>query len=447
MNARTTVGSLAVFTVCLLMSLACGAQSLTEVCRTAQAQDAQFASANATYQASLEKLPQARAGLLPTVALTANQNRQSGEASFSDAPYIERSPAFWSWSIQLTQPLYRYGNWVAYRQADDQLAQAEAQLAVAKQDLLLRCSQIYFDVVLARESVAVMDAQLASTKEQLTLAQRNFEVGTGTVTDVHEVRAKQASSQAQRISALNELLGKQAELERILGSSQAIPQVRIAGALPTLDAANLDEWRINAGAKNPQVKSQQAALEVAKREVSKSRSMHMPTLDLTLSRSTNSSDGTLNSPADLSTRVNSSQVGLQLNVPIFAGGGSQSRVRESLALLDKAEADLANARRAAESQARQAFWGVINGEAQTAALLQAVAAGVNAVEGNKIGFRVGTRINPDVLNAEQQLFSAQRDLSKSQVETLMQSLKLKAAAGLLLESDLAAVESLLEPIQ
>ncbi|MBC7917735.1 MAG: TolC family outer membrane protein [Rhodoferax sp.] len=428
-----------------MLSLSCGAQSLTEVCSTAQAQDAQFASARAAYHASLEKLPQARAGVLPTVALTANQNRQAGEASFSGAPFIERSPTSWSWSLQLTQPLFRYGNWVAYRQADAQLAQAEAQFSGAKQDLLLRCAQSYFDVVLARENVAVMDAQLASTKEQLTLAQRNFEVGTGTVTDVHEVRAKQAFSQAQRISAWNELLGKQAELERMLGSAKTVPAVRIVGMLPTLDAASMEEWRINAGARNPQVKSQEAALEVAKREVSKSRSMHMPSLDLTIGRSTNSSDGTLSSPADLSTRVNASQIGLQLNVPLFAGGGSQSRVRESLAQLEKAEADLANAKRAAETLARQAFWGVISGEAQTAALLQAVAAGVSAVEGNKIGFRVGTRINPDVLNAAQQLFSAQRDLSKSRVETLIQSLKLKAAAGALQEQDIVAIELLLEP--
>ncbi len=445
MNARTTLGLSARIAASFLVPLSCGAQSLTEVCRTAQGQDAQFASANATYQASLEKSPQARAGLLPTVALTANQNRQSGEASFSDAPYIERSPNSWSWTVQITQPLFRYGNWVAYRQADDQLAQAEAQFAGAKQELLLRCAQAYFDVVLAKESVAVMDAQLASTNEQLTLAQRNYEVGTGTITDVHEVRAKQASNQALRISAWNDLLSKQAELERMLGSSQAVPKVRIAGTLSALDASNIEEWRRNASVNNPQVKSQVAALEVAKREVSKSRSLHMPSLDITYSRSTNSNDGTLSSPADLSTRVNSSQIGLQLSVPIFAGGGSQSRVRETLAQVDRAEADLANAKRAAETQARQAFWGVINGEAQTAALLQAVAAGANAVEGNKIGFRVGTRINPDVLNAEQQLFSAQRDLSKSRVETLMQSLKLKAAVGALQEQDLVAVELLLEP--
>ena len=447
MNAKNFILRQAIGAICLALGLPATAQTLAETCRAAQAQDAQFAIAKASYQASLEKLPQARAGLLPTLSLTASQVDQTGQASFSDAPYIQRSPGSWSWSVQLTQPVFRYANWAAYRQADAQLEQAQAQLQGALQELLVRCAQAYFDLVIAREGVSVMDAQINSTQQQLVLAQRNFEVGTGPVTDVHEVRAKQAANEAQRIGALNDLLNKQAELEKLLGSPQNIAPVKIAGALPALANSNVDEWRTRASAQNPQVKSQEAALEVARKEVSKNKALHAPTLDLTVTQSTNYSGGTLSSPADLTSRVNSSQVGLQLNIPIFSGGASQSRVREAIAQMEKANAELTNAKRIAETQARQAFWGVVNGEAQTVALVQAVESAKSALEGNRIGYRVGTRINPDVLSAEQQLYMAERDLSKARAETVMQSLKLKAVAGLLQESDLALIELLLEPIK
>lgn len=429
----------------------CGAQTLMDVYNKAQAQDTQYAAARKTLDASLEKLPQARASLLPTLNLTANQNRQTGEASFADAAYIQRQPNNWSWTLQLTQPLLRFGNWAGYQQADAQVRQAQEQWAIAEQDLILRTAQNYFDVLLAAEGVRVQDAQLKAVEEQWVLAKRNFEVGTGTVTDVHEAHARQALSRAQRVAAVNELSNKQAELERMLGEPFALTPVRLAHALPKIttdsQTGGLIHWSQTAASNNPQVKMQQAALDAAEREVGKSSSGHLPTLDLVLSRSTNYNSGTLSSPSDLESRVKTNQVGLQLTVPLFAGGGTQSKVREALALQEKAQAELEGARRNAQTQVRQAFAGVTNGQAQVEALQVAVDAGTNAVEGNKIGFKIGTRINPDVLNAEQQLFASLRDLSKARVDTINQGLKLKAAAGMLSVADLAALELLLEPIK
>ena len=424
----------------------CGAQSLTDAFRKAQAQDAQYAIARKTFDASLEKLPQARAGLLPTLNLTGNKNMQAGEASFSDAAYIQREPNNWSWTLQLTQPLLRWGNWASYQQADAQVRQATEQFALAQQDLILRTAQSYFDVLLATENLRVLEAQLKAVDEQWILAKRNFEVGTGTVTDVHEAHAKYALSVAQRVAAVNELSSKQADLERMLGEPMALAPVQLAKTLPTIRTERIDEWRIAAAAHNPQIKVQQAALEVAQREVDKSTSGHLPTLDLVLSRSANYNSGTLSSPTDLESRVNTHQVGLQLTVPLFTGGATQSRVREALALQQKAGAELELAQRNAESQVRQAFAGVTNGQAQVEALQIAVEAGKSAVEGNKIGFKIGTRIIPDVLNAEQQLYASLRDLSKARIETVTQGLKLKAAAGLLQTTDLAALELLMEPL-
>jgi len=157
--------------------------------------------------------------------------------------------------------------------------------------------------------------------------------------------------------------------------------------------------------------------------------------------------GTMTSPSDVANRVQSQQLGLQLTVPLYAGGGTQSLVREAVALEEKARQELAAAQRNATSQVRQAYAGVVNGTAQVDALQTAVQASRNAVESNKIGYKLGTRISPDVLSAEQQLYQAQRDLNKARFDTAMQHLKLLAAAGQLQESDLQNLQTLITPAE
>lgn len=428
------------------VSLPCASQTLMDVYQKARTQDNQYAAARKAFEAAIEKLPQARAGLLPSVNVVANKNNQNGDASFSYAPYIERNVLAWSWTMQLTQPLIRWGNWASYSQAEAQVAQAKEQFALAEQELILRVAQAYFDVQVATQSVQVMDAQFQAVNEQLTLAQRTFAVGMGTITDVHEVKAKQALSLAQRVAALNELTIKQAELEKLIGEFMPIAPMQLTQNLPAMNPNQISDWLVSAATQNPQVRIQQAALVVAQKEVTKSMSAHAPTLDIVANRAANFNSGTLSSPADLATRVNSTQVGLQLTIPLFAGGATQSKVRESLSLEDKAKEELTGAQRNASSQVRQTFAGVVNGQAQVDALQAAVEAGRNSVESNKIGFKIGTRINPDVLNAEQQLYTTLRDLSKARVDAVMQSLKLKATTGSLEPDDLAALERLLEPL-
>lgn len=423
------------------------AQSLLDVYQKARAQDSQYGAAQRALEAGMEKLPQARAGFLPNVSVVANKNHQIGEASFSAAPYLARDVRSWNWTTQLTQPLIRWGNWAAYAQADAQVTQAKEQFVLAEQELIVRTAQVYFDVQVAMQSVQVAEAQLQAITEQLTLAQRTYEVGTGTITDVHEAKAKQALNLAQRVTAQNDLTTKQAELEKIVGDYVDLPPMQLTKSLPTLEATQLNEWLILAAQHNPQVRIQQAALTAASKEVSKSMAAHAPTLDIVANRAGNYSSGSLSSPADLSTRVNSHQTGLQLTIPLFAGGAMQSKVRESVALELKAKEELTGAQRNANSQVRQAFSGVINGQAQIEALEAAVAASQSSVESNKIGFKVGTRINPDVLNAEQQLYTAMRDLNKARADAVMQSLKLKAATGSLEGDDLAALEKLMQPAQ
>ncbi|MBZ0104458.1 MAG: TolC family outer membrane protein [Sulfuricella denitrificans] len=411
----------------------------------AQANDPVFEAARHALDAGREKVPQAAAGLLPGIDLRASRSRARGEASFGEAPGAERKAFSNGWTLQLTQPLVRLQSWENYSQSLALERQAEAQFALNRQELILRVAQAYFDVLVAHESLGVAEAQQYAVEQQLGLARRTFEVGSATVTDVHESRSRFDLARAQRIAAANDLVIKRAELEKIVGDSIPLlaplkPDAIVSGPEP----GNAEAWISGARNGHLMVRIQQAALDAAEHEMSKSRAGHLPTLDLTVSREHNDASGSVSSPVDQASRVNSSQIGVQLTIPLFSGGATQARVREGEAVRRKAFADLEVARRQAAALARQAYSGVQSGLAQSEALAQAVISSRSAVEANRIGYKIGTRINIDVLNAEQQFYAAQRDLARTRYETVLQGLKLKAAAGTLDGTDVVAVNELLQ---
>ena len=447
MNAKKSVGKLAsLFGVLCVFACSARADSLMDVYRKAQEQDPVYGAARHTLQAARERIPQARALLLPSINLVSANSRQSGQASFSEAPYQNRKVSSWNWNLQITQPLWRANSAIALNQAQLQEGLAQEQFRQSEQDLILRTGQAYLDVLVAREAERVTSLQAAAVEQQLSLARRNYEVGTSTVTDVHEAQSRLDLTRAQAVAARSEVDNKRADLSRMLGS----PVERLAGLsdkarLPGLQPQTLQTWVDSARDQSLQVRITQAALDVADREIDKSQAAHSPSLDFTAGYGRNFSSGSMSSPADIVTRYHAGQYGLSLNVPLFAGGGVQARVREAIALKDKAVQDLEAARREAVAKASQAFSGVVNGMAQTQALESAIVSSKSAVDANKIGYRIGTRINIDVLNAEQQLYAVQRDWQKARADTLMQGLRLKAANATLDESDLHAINNLLDP--
>jgi outer membrane protein len=472
---KTTVYVLAMLTYSV-QAMPVQAEDLITIYRQALIQDPVLEAAKFALEAAHQKIPQARAGFLPTVNWTANQARQAGitkltpiepvedTSTKSEAEVLEQAVTkitevkketepldrvvrTYGWTLQLTQPILRPVAWITYAQAGAQVRQAQAQYSQAQQDLIVRVAQAYFDVVVADNNVRVALAQDNSVDMQLTLAKRNFEVGTSTVTDVHEAKSRFELSKAQRIGAENELQAKQAELERITGNMPAKLAALQTQVIPPLPSPpELTSWISKAKEQHPMVLVQIEAQEVASKEISKNRAGHLPTLDFTASRSANYSSGSLSSPTDLETRAKTNQYSLQLSVPIYSGGMIDSRVKESAAMLSKTHAELESARRQVATMARQAFNGVMNGHAQIEALTAAVTASKSSVNANKIGYKIGTRINIDVLNAEQQLFAAMRDLSKARVETFMQGLRLKASIGILSEADLAELNQSLEMV-
>lgn len=429
----------------LLASFSAPGADLVEVYRQAQARDPVYRGAVYALQAARERVPQARAALLPAVNLVGSANRQIGRASFDEAPSVQRDVHTRSWNLQLSQPLWRATASAALDQAGQQEVLAEAQFRLAEQDLILRTAQAYLDILVAQEAEHVAHLQIGAMEQQRVLARRTFEGGTGTVTDVHEAQSRLDLSRAQAVVAGNELQNKLAELTRILGISHArLAGLRADSSLPRIEPPGLQPWLDSAREQSIPVRIAQATLDVADREIAKSQAAHSPTLDLTASYGSNFTSGNMSSPADISVRSRATQVGMSLTIPLYAGGGVQSRVREAVALKGKAAEDLEAARRQAMTQARQAFAGVVNGAAQAQALASAITSSKSSLDANKVGYLVGTRINMDVLNAEQQLFAAQRDWHKARAETLLQGLRLKAANATLGEADLGLINDMLE---
>ena len=413
-----------------LLSSPVYAVNLMEVYREAQQQDAAYASARAAFEAGQEKAPQGLALLLPSVNLGANTSRNDVDSPTSNRQYNSNG-----YNLSLTQPVYRKQNFAQYEQSKSQVVQAEAQFAVARQDLIVRVAQAYFDVLLAQDNVALAGAQKAAIGEQLEMAKRNFEVGTVTITDTHEAQARYDLTTAQEIAAQNDLEIKNRALQLILGKIPAHLNA-LNGKLPLVlpEPNDMTKWVAQAEQQSPQIAIQRAALEIATQEVERNRAGHHPTLDLVAGYSQNSNSSYL-----VSGTVTSQTVGLQFNLPIFQGGSVNSKVREALANKEKARQDLELGNRQAALQTRQAFLGVTSGMAQVKALEQALVSSQSSLDSTRLGMEVGVRTNVDVLNAQQQLFTAMRDLSQARYNYILNQLKLKSAVGVLRDEDVEQV--------
>jgi outer membrane protein len=417
---------------------------LLAVYREATLQDAVYASAKAQYIAAQERLPQGRALLLPNVnfGAGANYNNLDSEYENSTFPSGKRDFHDYNYGVTLTQPLYRSQNALTYEQAKIQVRQAQTQLAAAAQDLMTRVAQAYFDVLLSRANLSTIESQKTAVAEQLEQAKRNFVVGTATITDSREAQARYDLVVAQELVAQNDVEVKNRALEQLVGK----PAGALAGlATPvTLNApqpAAMDAWVEQAYQSSLQIAAAQHSVELAAREIERAGAGHRPTLDavgsLTQTYASSSAQG-------IGSDVRALVIGVQLNVPLYQGGAISSRVREAVANQERARQDLENARRSAALQTRQAYLGVTSGLAQVQALQQAVASTQLQLESTKLGQEVGVRTAVDVLNAEQQLSLARRDLAQALYSTILNQLRLKAAVGKLAEADLADINALLK---
>ncbi len=422
-----------------------GAQSLTELYEAARAQDAAWQSAKAQFESAQARAEQARAGLLPTVGVTASTSRtQFDSVPRSGGAATARDFGTTNLGLQASQPLYRPVNLVNHEQGQRQVEAARAVLSAASQDLIVRVSQAYFDVLAAQDTLAFVRAQKSAVSEQLASARRNFEVGTATITDTREAQARFDLVSAQELQAENDLRIKRLALDTVTGRTDAKPRpVAQPLALPLPQPADAEAWVRTSEDSNPSVAQARVALEVARLETRKARAGHLPTLDLSASRSLARNNGGT-AVSGSSTQTYNSQIGVNVSMPLFAGFSVQNRIRETLSLEDKAQADLEKARRDVAQGVRTAYFSVVSGSGQVKALEAAEASSQSALDANRLGYQVGVRINIDVLNSQSQLFQPKRDLAVARYNVLMGSLRLRQAAGTLQAEDLATINKLLQ---
>jgi outer membrane protein len=411
------------------------AEDLVGVYHDALASDPVFQSARAQYDAGLEKLPQARSGYLPLLSGNAGvfRNRISNDI----APNLTYNNT--TYAVTLSQPIFRVQNWVAIDQAHQQVLQTEANLASAGQDLVLRVAQAYFDVLLAQDNVALSDSQKSAISEQLAQAKRNFEVGTATIVDTLEAQARYDQANAKLISDKNDLEVKRRALQQLLNKvPDTLSPLKDPLVLAPPTPNDIEAWVKVAADSSFTVVSAKANSEIAREEVNRQKAGRLPTVDATASWA-KGYDPTNQVIGLVGPNTTTSSVGITLSMPFFTGGLTQSRIREALANQTRADQDLENAQRSTAQSVRQNFLNVTSGIAQVQALEQALTSTQSQLDSTILGRDVGVRTSVDVLNAQQQVYQTRRDLQQARYNYLLNTLRLKAAAGQLAEGDVQDV--------
>ena len=416
------------------------AESLLELYESARAYDATWQSAKAQYDANVFRAEQAKAGVLPTANLSAGATRSRFELN---NPEVERAFGTQNATLSASQPLFRPANLASYEQGKRQLELAQAQLTAAAQDLIIRVSQAYFDVLAAQDTLAFVRAQKEAVAEQLASAKRNFEVGTSTITDTREAQARYDLVIAQEIAAENDLRIKRLALDTQVGKPDVQPNtLPVTPELPLPQPPDVNAWVQQAEESSPSIQQARTNVEIAQLETEKAKAGNKPTVDLTASYNiTRNQNGS--SQSTLTSRSGNGNLGVSFNLPLFAGFAVQNRIRETLSLEEKAQADLEATRRNVAQATRAAYFGVVSGQGQVKALQAAEASSQSALEANRLGYQVGVRINIDVLNSQSQLFQTKRDLAQARYNVLLGGLKLRQANGTLTPEDLARLNGLL----
>jgi TolC family type I secretion outer membrane protein len=423
----------------LVLSLTANAMDLLQAYQAAQQQDATLLAARAGANAERERLPQAKSQLMPSLnaSFSRNTNRLVSVAPNFLGQEQTTFNAYPSGSLNLTlrQPLYRPQLIEQYRQAQAQVNDAEALLQQEEQGLAVRVSGAYFEAMLTHEQLALVLAQKAAYTTQLDAARKSLLAGSGTRTDVDEAQARVDMSLAQEIEARQNVTYTLQQLEMLVNQPiDKLATLNVAQLeLTTPQPNSLEEWTARALRSNPQMQSLTARVEIAREESRRANSGHYPTLDAVAQWSDSKSESTSNTGS----QYTNSSVGVQLNMPIFAGGAVTSQVRQTLASLQRAEHTLEAGRRDLQIRVYKEFRGVTENIPKIKALEQALRSADQVVLSSKKSFQAGSRTVVDILNAESQRVSVLRDLAQARYIYLISSIRLLALVG---AADMDAVQ-------
>ena len=434
---RLPVSFAAAACVALAMAPAAQAQNLQALYEASRAFDPAYQAARALASSAQFKVDQSDALLKPSAAVVANATlTQLGQPRIGTGD----SNSIGS-TVSGKYPLFNRANAVTVEQSRKGLEVAQADLDTAEQDLIIRLAQAYFDVLASQDTYGTTLASKKAITEQLASAKRNFEVGTATITDTREAQARFDLATAQELAAENDLRTKRIALDQLVGRSNVAPKpLAVPVTLPAVLPPNAEEWVTAAMIQHPSMRRARVGHEVAKLETNKAKAGEAPTVDAVGSVGLTRSSG---SSASLPGFTRQATVGVQLNMPLYTGGAVQGRISETLALEEKSRLDIETVRGAISQGTRVAYFGVVSGKAQVAALEAAESSTKLALEATQLGYKVGVRVNLDVLNAQTQLFQTQRDLAKARYDVLMGGLRLRQASGQLVQGDLEAVNQMI----
>jgi outer membrane protein len=418
----------------------------------ATAHDPTLAAATQALAAGREKAVQGRSLLLPQVQLASSITRMSDHSSSSNLPAQLRdvvkpnaSGTLHEAAIELKQPIVAARSRAEKKQLEQQTALAEVQYREAQQDLMQRVAQAYLNVLLAEESLRVTRSEKAAVSLQRDRAQARFDVGRGRITDLQEAQARLDAVATREVQAQSSLALRRAQFEALTGAkAEGLAPLRadFAPQPPMPDDALA--WQQQAAAGATRVQAKQGEVAIAGFEIDKYKLSSRPTLDLVASTSYRGQSGGLSALTAPDGR-RSTVIGLQLSVPLYAGGGIVSKERDSIAKRGQAEQELAAAQRDARLKAQDAYLSVKTGVSRIGSQEQALRSAATALEATTLGRDVGTRTELDVLDAQQRLFSAQLDLAQARNDYLLGRIQLAAAAGALNEGDLQSLNTFLKP--
>lgn len=425
------------------------AQSLAQVYLAAQGYDANYLAARNNLEAARYRYDQARGLRLPSVGLGITVARQVDNTPNSpSSTEINTSAA--NATLQASQTLYNRANDATIAQSERAFDSFRFDLESAEQDLILRVSQAYFDVLAAQDNVATATASMAAIEELVASAKRNFEVGTATITDTREAQARFDLARFTLIQAQNDLTTRRILLDQTVGQPNVVPKLlAVPLKFAPVDPPNVEDWVARAESEHPQIQRARSALDIARLETEKARAGNLPTVTLDGSYQRGGSRNTIGLTGGGGYRYNTpnqtSTIAVNLNLPLFAGFQVQNRIKETLVLEDRSTNDLDGARRSVVQLTRQLFYQVGSATAQVVALEAAESSSLLALDATRLGFKVGVRVNIDVLNAQAQLYTTQAQLLRARYDRILAGLRLRQASGRLTPDDVFSVNRLLVP--
>ncbi len=426
----------------LLGSASSQAEDLLDIYRYAQESDPQLRAAEAGNLAAQQVRVQSRAALLPQLNLGADYTRHETEVQATTFG-VPGTSAYntQGYNVSLRQSIYHHDYYVQLKQADARIVQANAEYESAKQGLILRAAEAYFNLLGAQDSLATAEATKRAISQQLNQTQQRFEVGLSAITDVHEAQAAYDIALAAELAAQSQVDNARENLREIIGRDpMALAELKEEVPLLPPEPQDINQWVETAQQQNLPLLASEAAARAAREEVSRRKAGHYPTLDLVANHAY--SDNMEATP--VGTERTDTTVGVQLNLPLYSGGLTTAQTREARALYTQAQEALEQQRRATVRESRNAYLGVTTGISQVLARKQALASAQTALEATQAGFEVGTRTIVDVLDSQRLRYTAQSDYLRARYDYLLATLRLKQAAGSLSLADIEKINAWLE---